>query len=972
MPNLPPPDQIKKLETRVQDSLSRFLDLVAVPVSARPKDLTQEAFLLCRLAEALGRVLRSDALRVVWVSRREVLAARLNGVGEPATVIASEEARQIVPGLTSDQKRDGAVTLTWRRADDVTEAVSVSSEEPPITSLWLLPSGADKLTAEWQWFQSYLPGLKSYFVTLRALMQTVAAEKAIRIRSDLDAAVTRLGQQRGRDFTTRMEEIGKLLDEMLRHDEIDCLDLTEDLAVTTLQDLMGTGWAVRQVGRLTNERPSSPGLLLPEGPRPGMPGDGRPYDSGLLARALERYESAAEQPSPDPSSPDAGVREARKRRIRELARCFRALLDVDNAPAGGERREQEVVPGEEALALLPVWTRVHEACRALCRARPANREERERAVALWGPAVEETLRLLPRHLVLHPALPHFDAPPESRLRGSPSARNWLALWLALQLLTSSRALEVSPHEISLRERPNLSDRESCALHADYAYVLREGLRFACFGNRSDYFFQPSTYAAALRRLVEHHAHVIVGLPRDYNIVRLLEEIGEQDGLNRYISAEHLQHVLEVYIAGHFLFTVKIDAAGSGQAATLPAEVHGQTVIEALTSGGATPNVERARLATQAYTLASLFHDVGHLLFPRDSIPHDSLDWDDPEIAAGLQKVEASVSEAGGEVAQKCFEDLGLTYYTKEELARWKEQLADPEPNHGLLGAWYLHRVGLGVLERSSDVDGFREAQAEILRMAVRAVLVHGASTGPLRTDVDPVAAMLVVCNEIFEWDQGRHLAPAPNSIGRSFHVMAADVPPREPRDAWIKIPRLSVRAADSPVGELESILHVDPTHKTWPEIEIRLQAPQRLDVPVLRLWLLKAQSLGRLVATRHGLCPTVVMRSLVDVTLLSRGLTTKSLLDRVVERKALSPIRPALRAWLAQRDRFEEVDLPGSAAEDVQRTEEIVRLGPLEQRLLFENLFDWVRKIEEEAWSVVQSIDADHEDQPSSKRFWGQ
>jgi hypothetical protein len=104
------------------------------------------------------------------------------------------------------------------------------------------------------------------------------------------------------------------------------------------------------------------------------------------------------------------------------------------------------------------------------------------------------------------------------------------------------------------------------------------------------------------------------------------------------------------------------------------------------------------------------------------------------------------------------------------------------------------------------------------------------------------------------------------------------------------------------------------------------------------------------------------MRSRIDVTLLSRGLTTKSLLDRVAERKSLSAIRPALRAWLALRDRFDEKELG-------DRSEESVRLGPLEQRLLFENLYEWLKRIEEEAWAVVQSIDADS-DEPSSKRFW--
>jgi len=952
---LPPLDALKILETRVQDSLSRFLELVADPATARPAEVADGSFLLCRFAETLGRVLMDGSIWTVWESKRHIFGAFLASVGDAAQPVTSEAARALVvlaPGQILDQRREAAVTITWIRKEDGAEAVRISSEAPRTTSLWLLRPPADSSSPVWRWFKSYLPGLKSHFVTVRALLQTRAAAEATVRRSRYETRVKQLGHERVRDFTHRMQEIADLLDEIVAEDEIDCLDLTEDLAVTTLQELMGTGWAVRQVGRLQTDRASSPGLFLgPGGARPAAPGDGRPHESSLLAHALGRFEQLMISPALELSSGSPSYdqeRASRRRRLIEVARCFRALLDLPDMDL-----IPEVGRGEEALSLLPVWTRVHEACRALCRPRPASREDHDKAAEIWVPAVRATLRLLPQHLELYPALPGEGAAPESVRRSTPSARNWLALWFTLQVLSA------------IGEEATLSDRESSALHADLAYVLREGVRYACFGNRADYFFQPSTYAAALRRLVEHHAHVVIGLPRDYNIVRLLEEIGEQDGLNRYVAAEHLQHVLEVYIAGHFLLSVKIQIIGAGSVALAPAEVHGQTIAEALTSGGATASPERARQLAQAYSLAALFHDVGHLLFPRDSIPHDSLDWDDPEIAAGLQKVENSVNEAGGEVAQKCLQDLDLGYYSKDELGRWRDQLeGGREPNHGLLGAWYLHRVGLNVLDRSAEVDGFKETQTDILRMAVRAVLLHGAATGQLRSDVDPVATMLILCNEIFEWDPGRHLAPAPSSIGRSFHVMAADVPAREPRDAWIKIPSLAVRAGNPETGSLESVLLVDPTQKTWPEIHIGLQVPQRLDVPVLRLWLLKAQSLGRIVPTRHGLCPTVVMRSRVDVTLLSRGLTTKSLLDSVAERKALSGIRPALRAWLALRDRFDQREVG-------DRSEETVRLGPLEQRLLFENLFDWLKKIEEEAWGVVQSIDADS-DEPSSKRFWGQ
>lgn len=955
MSNVLPADT-KILEARVQDSLSRFLEIVAdlMVAAAQRSDFNGGAFLLCPFAESLGRVLMGGSIRTVWESRRTVFGAFLERVGVPAVSMDPGEAarllvepkRALSDPETAPPFRDGSVAISWITGLDGAEAVRIASEARPV-ALWLLRPAHDVASPMWRWFKSYLPGLKSHFVTLHALIQTRAAAEAAHKRPHYAARVKQIGHERAKDFGTRMAEVSRLLDELDTGDEPDFLDLVEDLAVLTLQELMGAGWTVRQVGRLNADRPSSPGLLA-IGPDGAIATTARP-ESNQLDEVRRKLDAMLESlaPASGESALD-GERGARMRRLAEVSRCFRALLDDEDAPPSTEPRR-----GDEALALLPVWTRVHEACRLLCRPRPAAQSDYDKAGEVWAPAVDLTLALLPRHLELHPALPGTDAPPESRRRGSPSARNWLALWLALEVLRA------------VGRTAQLGDREGCSLHADLAYVLREGLRYACFGQRTDYFYQPSTYAAALRRLVEYHAHKIIGLPLEYNIVRLLEEIGEQDGLNRYVAAEHLQHVLEIYIAGNFILSVRIRVPDAASSNLEPAKLDGQTVAEALSSGGGTPSPESARLLMRAYCLASLFHDVGHLLFPRDSIPHDSLDWDDPEIAAGLRKVEDSVSEAGGEVAQKCLDDLGLAYYSKDEIARWREELAGREPNHGLLGAWYLHRVGRGVLERSADTDRFREVQTAILYMAVRAVLMHGAATGHIHADKDPVAAMLIACNEIFEWDPGRHLAPAPSSIGRSFHVMAADVPAREPRDAWIKIPSLSVRAGDPATGALDATLIVDPTQETFPEIHIGLQAPHRLDVPVLRLWLLKAQSLGRLVPTRQGLCPTVVMRSRIDVTLLSRGLTTKSLLDRVAERRSLAKIRPALRAWLARGELFEEETTES-------RTEEVVRLGPLKQHLLFTALFDWLHKIEEEAWGVVQSIDADSDDQPSSKRFWGQ
>ena len=60
----------------------------------------------------------------------------------------------------------------------------------------------------------------------------------------------------------------------------------------------------------------------------------------------------------------------------------------------------------------------------------------------------------------------------------------------------------------------------------------------------------------------------------------------------------------------------------------------------------------------------------------------------------------------------------------------------------------MHRIGLRVVEHCPAIGGSREAQTAALRMAVRAVLLHGAATGPLRVDTEPTAHMLAVCNEL--------------------------------------------------------------------------------------------------------------------------------------------------------------------------------------------------------------------------------
>ncbi len=147
--------------------------------------------------------------------------------------------------------------------------------------------------------------------------------------------------------------------------------------------------------------------------------------------------------------------------------------------------------------------------------------------------------------------------------------------------------------------------------------------------------------------------------------------------------------------------------------------------------------------------------------------------------------------------------------------------------------------------------------------------------------------------------------------------------------------------------------HRGSRQSTWPEISPGLRSPQRLDVPVLAVWLAKAQSLGRLVPTRHGLCPTVVLLSQVDAS--SSRPHDEDAARSYGGAEGSSSSGP-LRVWLRLTDRFHVRQIG-----DVQ--EEIVRLSaPSRHRACSTIPFALARKIQEEAWGVVQAVDSGMEE----------
>lgn len=541
----------------------------------------------------------------------------------------------------------------------------------------------------------------------------------------------------------------------------------------------------------------------------------------------------------------------------------------------------------DPLSLLGRWTRLHRF--AVVQSEEV-RGQQDAPDAGWFDSIELTLPTLQEVLDrLWDGAESLEGASKQQPGKHHGFSAWLGGWMASQMLTHTHRSRGASNTTGMSELEEcLLLTERWRLRSGLALLARETFRQVEFGDSPDFRFDARLYLDSLAAVVEHHAHGIAEVPRSVDLRDLLRTIGSARDADDYLfAASHLQHALQVYLAGHFLADLHLHGTEPKKARgdSKPAEGT-QTLLQALAgSNGLPPGDKRLKELKQAFSLAALFHDTGMLLFPRVFFPAQELPHGDTALKRRLDRIQNDVKDAAKELMVECERELREAEYfdpvLERPLARWlRDETEAGRNDHSLLGAWYLHRIA-----RESQ-----ELPREVVQQAVRAVLLHQVVTQPIDWARDPVAALLVLCDELMDW----------RPSGRPKNGLAAGFPPlgqwqMDVRHEGSRAKQIKFRGLHR--GEDTWSLEVS-REDSMPIIEIHLQEPEHLTMEVYKIWLLIQQNLSRL-GSRPPLRwqPAVTVFSSVPEALRARSTSHKSVLSRLARITRL-PCRAHLERWI--------------------------------------------------------------------------
>lgn len=387
-----------------------------------------------------------------------------------------------------------------------------------------------------------------------------------------------------------------------------------------------------------------------------------------------------------------------------------------------------------------------------------------------------------------------DAPAE---HPGPDHRTLLALWFIVHLLG-----------------PSAAGRCIFRLRAKHlAFATRELLRRVVFGRQADYREATSDLLEALAHLVAHHAEDHLQLPGELELAPLLARIGTTGPRGATGHAlQHLEHVIEVYIGAQALLSMGLPDTEPG------------TTLAHLLTGAIAGQEDKADGLRREVALAAVYHDTG-LLLPSGALgPERPSDADDEPGLAALGRYRRSRNEASKALLSACAAALRdqqvLSQDPTDPLGQRIDALASRgDAHHAVTGAWYL-------VERLARVE---RVPGTVRTQAARAVLLHSLAATRIDARKDAAGAILVLCDELFDWE------PALTTLG----------PPGSRRTARsryrsVRFPIRFDAAAPTPSGLVAVLDEGD-----W-VVDAALPAPTPTAVPVWHGWLVLAQDLGRI------------------------------------------------------------------------------------------------------------------------------
>ena len=555
---------------------------------------------------------------------------------------------------------------------------------------------------------------------------------------------------------------------------------------------------------------------------------------------------------------------------------LRSVLDAAaSATATDARAVEAILPldtphhlDDQELRLFAAWSIVHDLAHTQAHRRtPAAQKARQ----AWDHALRATRAWLPAVLAA------WTTPtPRAAYAGrnpfhAGAVRNWLYLWFAHHVLPDTPV-----------DRPN---KETWRFRRALARVFRETLRAKVYSSSPGYTHRPDRFTDALQLLVDRHVTLDAELQLPHNIRGHLALVGDaHHPRGPRFSDGHLQHVLELYVAGHFMLSAHLD----GAPALFGTRPMAAAVLANPRGGHLDPRRTRDLLAT--WSLAALYHDVGLSLFPEFRTPRDFVTRMHPAAAEGLDAVRAALHVGGTALATRARDALveAKVYDPIREpgLHAWiEEQIASGHPNHALTGAWYLQcAAGL--------IDGLRDT---IRKQAVRAVLLHAAPTHTIDPHTDPAASLLALCDELFDWDP----SDPPHRGATSAHTT------RPTRTAALRFTQLQVTAAED--GRLIAAFHLDRdpialatgAPPAWPRIELRHIHPEKLGEHVFPFWLAVAQNICRLQPATHGFAPVLDLHGPIPRLVRRTTESSHNLLDALLDEP--SAWGPPVLLWFRAR-----------------------------------------------------------------------